>query len=494
MTGRLRVAAAPSVSIWGRKISPSAMAALLVAAAVGLLPLARPGAVAVGVGALALLPLGALLLAGAARAAAITAVLAYVAALVWAYTNHYAPLYAYLGQVDAHPEATETLVVVALAALPAAWLPLEARRLSAILLWFLYLQAYVSMMVVPLFIEGDLSTVLPFDVALAGCMAILALITRLPAASIRAPSLSLDTLTHLLVVLGLLSSAYIVAAFGIHAPPNLADVYTTRLQSNTVFEAAFAISYVVPWAGNAINPMLMALGMARRRVDLVVLGLAGQVLIYSVTGYKNVFFSIAIVPLVYLTISIARRSFGLLVPAAGAAIVVGSALAGELALALARRVFATPGQVGWYYFEYFSDHPAYHLSHSFLRWLGPSTYNIPPPEVIGSVYFPGRGTNANANIWADAFANFGFAGIIGFTLVLGLVLWVTDALGHGRDLRIAGPLLAIAGLTLSDSALFTTILTNGLALSCVLIALMPPGSVQAPSRSPPPIPRDSPYA
>src|SRR5918992_511613 len=188
----------PSVPITRRRISLPTLAAVLAATAVGLLPLARPGAVAVGVGALALLPLGALLLAGAARAAAITAVLAYVAALVWAYTNHYAPLYAYLGQVDARPEATETLVVVALAALPAAWLPLEARRLSAILLWFLYLQGYVSMMVVPLFIEGDLSTVLPFDVALAGCMAILALIARLPAASIRTPSLSLATLVHLL--------------------------------------------------------------------------------------------------------------------------------------------------------------------------------------------------------------------------------------------------------------------------------------------------------
>jgi hypothetical protein len=174
-----------------------------------------------------------------------------------------------------------------------------------------------------------------------------------------------------------------------------------------------------------------------------------------------------------------------LVPAAGAAIVVGSTLAGGLVLALARRVFATPGQVGWYYFEYFSEHPLYQLRHSFLGWLGSNPYGVPPPEAIGSVYFPGTGTNANANFWADAFANFGVPGIVGFTLVLGLVLWVADGLGRGRDLRVVGPLLAIAGLNVSEGALFTTILTQGLALTLLLVALMPPSSTQDPGRSPP---------
>jgi hypothetical protein len=351
------------------------------------------------------------------------------------------------------------------------------------LLWFLYLVGYVPMTVVPLFLEGDLEAVLAVDIALAAGMAILALVARLPAAVIRAPHLTLGTLTNLLLALGILSSVYIAAAFGIHAPPSLADVYTTRLQSNTVFEAAVGIGYVVPWAGNAINPMLMALGMARRRADLIVVGLAGQVLIYSVTGFKNVLFSIAVVPLVYLVIKLARRWFGALLAAAAGAIVVASSLAGDWPLVLARRVFATPGQVGWYYFEYFSEHPAYQLSHSVLSWLGPSSYSDTPPQVIGSVYFPGEGTNANANLWSDGFANFGFAGVVGFTLILGLVLLAVDGVGRGRDLRIVGPLLAIAGLNLSDAALLTTVLTNGLALSCVLIALMPPGTVAARDRS-----------
>jgi hypothetical protein len=473
-------------------MSPSVGAGLLIAVAVGLLPLARPGAVVAGVFVLAVAPLGALVLAGVARAAAITAALAYVAALIWAYTNHYSPLFAYLGQIDARPEATDQLIAAAFAALPSAWLPIPARRPSTVLLWFLYLVGYVPMTVVPLFLEGELEAVLAVDIALVAGMATLALVARLPAAVIRVPHLTLGTLTNLLLALGILSSLYIAAAFGIHAPPSLAEVYTTRLQSNTVFEAALGIGYVVPWAGNAINPMLMALGMARRRADLIVVGLAGQVLIYSVTGFKNVLFSIAIVPLVYLVITLARRWFGALLAAAAAAIVVASSLAGDWPLVLARRVFATPGQVGWYYFDYFSEHPAYQLSHSVLSWLGPSAYSAPPPQVIGSVYFPGEGTNANANLWSDGFANFGFAGVIGFTLILGLVLLAVDGVGRGRDLRVAGPLLAIAGLNLSDAALLTTILTNGLGLSCVLIALMPPGTAAARDRSPASTARGSP--
>jgi hypothetical protein len=226
----------------------------------------------------------------------------------------------------------------------------------------------------------------------------------------------------------------------------------------------------------------------------VLLGLAGQLLIYSVTGYKNVLFSIVVVPLVYGAVAFARRSFGPLMAAAGAGIIVVTAVAGDLSLGLARRVFATPGQVGWYYFEFFSDHPLYQLSHSVLSWLGPSPYSLPPPKVIGAVYFSdiGSGVNANANLWSDAFANFGLAGVVVFTLILALVLWVVDGIGRGRDLRVAGPLLAVAGLNLSDGALLTGLLTNGIALSCVLIALMPPTTTAAGGRSPPPRRRDHP--
>jgi hypothetical protein len=460
------------------RVSWPAVAILLAAALGGLLPLARPSASWIGVCALTLLPLAAIVVASVARAATIAAALVYVGVLMWVYTSEIAPLYAYYGLIDADPESTAILIVTALAALPAAWLPISARRPSFIVLWLLYLCGYVPVIVVPLYLEGDLATVLPYDLALVGSMAILSLIVRLPPVAINAPHLSLASFTRLMVVLGLLSLAYIAATFGVQPPPSLSSVYTRRAEFDTAVGGAAAAGYVVPWAANAINPILMALGMVRKRAELVVLGVAGQLLIYSATGFKSVLFSIALVPLVYVAISIARRSFGLLATVAAPLIllltVAGNSLTDGIAVSLARRVFTTPGQLTWYYFDYFSVHPPYQLSHRFLGWLFPSQYSVEPAALIGSVYFPQSNPSANANLWADAFANFGIGGIMVFSVLLGLVLLVVDGLGLRRDARITGPLLAIAGLNLASTALFTNLLTFGLGLSCVLIALMPP--------------------
>jgi hypothetical protein len=452
--------------------------ALTVAVAVGVvLPLARPSAFAIGLGALALLPLAALVLAGVARAATVAAALAYVGVLIWVYTTEIAPLYAYQGLVDADPEPTAALLTAALAALPAVLLPIAARRPSVIVLWLLYLVGYVPAVVVPLYIEGDLSTVLPFELALAGAMAVIIAIARLPPAPIAIPHLSIAGFTRLMVVLGLLFLAYVAVTFGIHPPPSLADVYARRAEFGVDVAGAAGAGYFVPWAGNAINPVLMTLGMVRRRATLVALGIAGQLLIYSATGFKSVLFSIVLVPLVYFAVSVARRSFGLLATVGAPLILffaVAESFTGGASLGLARRLLATPGQIAWYYFEYFSSAPLYHLSHSFMRWFVPSAYSVDPPSLIGSVYFPDADPSANGNLWADGFANFGFAGLAGVALVFGLALWVVDGLGRGRDARIIGPSLAIAGLSLGNSALFTTMLTLGFGLSCVLMALMPP--------------------
>jgi hypothetical protein len=455
-----------------------AVGVLLGAGASGLLLAAGPGAATLGVAWLALVPVAALLLVGPARAAAIAGALIFVAVLQWAYTEHFSPVYAYAGLTDANPSSAALLVVTVLTALPALWLPISADRPSTIVLWALYVAGYVPAATVPIFIEGELGTVLPFLLALAGSMGLLAAIVHTRPPPLASPHLSVTAFTRVLVGLAILCALYIVATFGVHALPSLDSVYTTRAQFAVAQASSAGSGYIVPWAANVINPLLVALGLARRRADLLALGLLGQLLVYSNTGYKAVLFSVAVVQAVYLVITRGRRWFGPLA-VLGTTVVLGLTVAlssGGAALALATRLFATSGHVSWRYYEYFSTHAQYHLSHSIFSGIFTSPYSVDPPLVIGATYF-NQGTDANANLWADAFANFGFGGIAVATVICGIVLLVLDAVGQRRDARVVGPTMAIAGLSLGASGVLTSILTQGVALAVILIVLMPPGSI-----------------
>src|SRR5919202_1288329 len=121
-------------------------------------------------------PIAALVLVGPGRALVIAGALGYAAALSWAYTSHFSPVYAYSGLIDADPAPTAVLVVAAITALPAVWLPIAARRPSAIVLWTLYLVGYVPTAMVPIYLTGSLHRVLPFEIALVSSMAVLGLL------------------------------------------------------------------------------------------------------------------------------------------------------------------------------------------------------------------------------------------------------------------------------------------------------------------------------
>jgi hypothetical protein len=469
-----------------RARSPAALVAVGLAAAVGsALPAARPGPGTLAIAGFALVPLGALVLAGTKRAAVTLAALLYIGVLVWAYPRKIVPFYAYQGLIDAAPAVGALAIAGALALAPSAWLPVAASRPSTVLLWIVYLAGYVPAIVVPVFMVGGIERVLPFDVALLASMAIVGLLVRLPPAPVTIAPLSLATFTRVLVGLALLCLVYVAATFGIHAPPSLADIYSTRAQFSAEVPASLLGGYIVPWASNALHPMLLALGIARRRLPLVLLALAGQGLIYSVTGYRTTLFSVLLTPLVYLAVTRARASFGVVAAGAAAAILVIAAASPVTSIetrALATRTLATPAEIGWFYYDYFSVHQPYRLSHSFLRSVEAHPYIEEPADLIGPLYFAPDKPSANANLWADAYANFRLLGVILFTFAFAVALLVVDGLGRGRDLRVAGGMLAMVGLSLTNSGFFTVALTLGLGFGTVLLALMPPVS-EPPARA-----------
>jgi len=207
--------------------------------------------------------------------------------------------------------------------------------------------------------------------------------------------------------------------------------------------------------------------------------LAIEMLVYGITGHKTVLFSVALIIPILLLLSTRARLFGLSFPVGAAALMVAAAAwdrltESTLATALfVVRLIATPGLLTAAYYEFFSENVTYGLSHSILGFLGPMPYDVGPALLIGAVYFGNPATWANANLWADGFMNFGIIGILASTLILGAYLVVLDAAASRRDLGVTGALAGMMAITLSNAGVLTALMSHGLALSLILILLMP---------------------
>jgi hypothetical protein len=448
-------------------------------AVIGWLPLEEVGASAL---AASLVLIGAVAYAGRQHVLLAVGLAVYVLSIHWVYESWIVPAYGYEGLIETGPGWPSLLFVSTIALLPSAWLPVGLKRPSELVLWVLYLLGYVPATTIPIHLLGPgLGAVLPLELTLAAAFAILAVMQRAQRPSSSWPTLSEQTFGRLLEAIGLAMIAFIVIVYGPPAGlPSLASVYDTRAQDAAIQSGNLLAGYLVPWAANVVFPLLLGLGLARRRPWPAVLGIGGLLLVYSVTGAKTALFAIALIPLLYLGVRYGRRAFAIVLACGSAGAlwlsVAATASTGSLwPLALfPTRVLAVTGQLTGDYYEFFSTHATYQLATTLpFRLFVESPYGLPSPRLIGAVYFGTPTVFANANLWADAMANFGLLGIPLFTIALGLVLWVFDIAGGGRDLEIIGPLLGLIGFTLAQGSLETALLTSGIWLAIVLIAVMP---------------------
>lgn len=455
---------------------------------------AGAAAVVVGIGSSLLPPealLGVAALLGIGLVVAVTAsaaprALATFGALVnvtvfrWAYGAFVVPHYGYSGLVDVGPDALVLALATVAAVLPVAWMPMRCTRPSEVVLWFLYLFGYVPASIMPVYVLGaDHGTVLTFGVLLFTGFLAVGLMQRIPRAAPHWPGLPQRSFGHVMLALGIGCVAYLLVFFGIPTQvPDFVSAYDVRAGFGATQGEVPASAYVVTWAGNVIFPLLMAVGLAWRRYPLLALGVAGQFLLYTQGGAKAVLFNILLVPMLFIAMRRLGSRLGAVLMWGAVVILVVSvavtALTGSLwPLALyAVRLIALPGQLTAYYLDFFTSHATYELSRSVMRLFVESPYAIDPPTLIGLVYFH-KTVNANANMWADALANFGLIGVVPFSILLGVILWTLDSVATNRDPLVFGPTLGIVGLSLANGALLTSILTYGVGLAIILIALMP---------------------
>ena len=253
---------------------------------------------------------------------------------------------------------------------------------------------------------------------------------------------------------------------------DLTAVYEVRAEF--LEHVAPLMGYLVPWQGYVLNPALMLIGVRRRSLLISALGLALQLLLFGMTGYR----AFLLLPVLLVACyQLARRRHLVPLAISGVLAVVGIALGLYAWLdeplipsLLIDRVIVIPAEIHYWYYDFFGvrGQPSLQLSQSILSALSVAQYSAPIAEVIGWQYM-GSAASANVGLFGDAFANFGFAGCAIFALLFGLLLKAVDAAAHATDPRIAAALIGMPAFQLVNSGLLTTLLTHGLAMAILVL-------------------------
>lgn len=405
---------------------------------------------------------------------------AYVVVFVIVYKWVIVPVWGYEGFLDRTTTGRAAGAWI-LATLPSLWMPIKLTRPSQVVYWMLYLLVLVPACLVSIYALEDQSSG-PFllSVCLVIAFAFTGIIYRLPLLPLPRIQLKSYEFDAILALLSISVYALLVATFGLQFHyVSFDDTYSVRDQfKNTVDQAPTLVAYAIGWQAWVINPLVMAMGLRSRRMSWILGGAMAQFVIYSITAFRAMLFSAGL--LLYLLWAMrSSKAFGTRLAATWTAILAGSGALQFIGYSLipaslvAVRMIALPGLLTGYYYEFFSSHPKVHLGHSILKSLVDYPYAVEPPYLIGFLYFHNASNDANANIWADAYANFGYPGIICFTLLLALVLWLYDSMAVGRDKRLAALVISLPAFSLANGALLTSLLSNGMALAMLLMYLMP---------------------
>lgn len=415
----------------------------------------------------------------------VSLVFVFSVVLRYIYVEDILPLFEYYGY-DVYSKATWLEVVLSIAAaLPAAFLPDGQRRPSDFVIWVIYIAVLVPSLTLGSYRVGLTASQ---DIVLGAVLilSLFALVRFSERRVIRFQTVKSDLLLFWIAIglVQIISAATVISIFGTDLSlASVFDVYDTRYEYKDVLSGVpRVVKYLVTWSGGVFGPFLIAFGLRRRAPFVVAVGVLNQVLMFAVGGHKSVLFSTLVILTLYFMLTRTQVRIGTAVVASSLALIVGlyalDLWVGQNAFTLlvTRRVFTTPGSLMGIYVDFFSEHPKVFLSNSVLSPLFDYPYDAPIGSIIGLEYFDSDRMSANANFLANAYANFGYAGMLVFSVLAGLVLSVINTLAERKDGVVVILMVAVPAIALSNSALFTVILTHGLAMSMFIAYVMPQGT------------------
>ncbi|MDR6864136.1 hypothetical protein [Phycicoccus sp. 3266] len=408
----------------------------------------------------------------------------YALILHWTYQHKIAPIFGYLGSRYREPDTASYALAGLMVLLLSFALPRHMRRPSDFVLWMLYVMVAIPAILVPQYadiISKDRS--LALAAVVTADFLLIAVLTRISPKVFRFRLLMRPSLLWAItVVISIGFYSYLSLTQGLHFSfaQDLSSVRDTRLDyRQQVAEQGALLGYLVRIQANAINPLFIIKGMYNRRWSLMAAGTVGQVLIYGLTGYKLTLLS---VPALFAVAAMFRYSRQL----SGSLVLWGVTASSILALAIDNvrggailftelfidRLLLVPGTLTAAHVLVFDGAPKMQWSYSFMSPFLSNPYGTTPAFLVGAQFSGDAQVTANANFFADGFANLGWSGMTIESLVLVLLLWIADGASRHLPLKVTAPLLLVPTIALVNGSVFTSILTGGLGLVIALCAAL----------------------
>ena len=244
--------------------------------------------------------------------------------------------------------------------------------------------------------------------------------------------------------------------------------------------------YIYNWITKSMFCFVLCVALYNKNRSVAFVVIVLQCILFSCYGQKMALFSIVFVFLVYYLFAIKKKGdagflfflilmvlCGLLMPSIEAL----KKYSDFYNLQFGIRTLYLPALIQYEYFGFFQSHEFLYFSEGLIGKLFGISYPYYRPigmEVSAFFLGEGNGGNHNAGIFADAYSNFGFLGMIIFGIGLGYLLNIIDKLSFYIPTRLKVTIMGLYVMFLANNAFQTTLLTNGLFIVIIMFALYNP--------------------
>ncbi len=265
----------------------------------------------------------------------------------------------------------------------------------------------------------------------------------------------------------------IIRYTGLNISFDLSDVYEAR----TIFkqnQIPTILRYLF-FGSTMVFPIVVVYALKTKKRKLAAVAAACQLLAFFSDGRKSTLFMLILTIIGYYFVKnfsiklIPVGSFGIILLGFAEKLFCHS---NNIINYIIRRLYLIPAYLNYAYYDYFSGSPKDMLRQSIMGRLGfESPYTQPIPEAVGTQYY--GGSYCNNGLFSDAFANFGFIGVIVFPIILALAFKWLDRCSENLSLGASLGIIISMSVAFLSSFFFTVMLTHGFIISCIVVYAMP---------------------